>query len=138
MSFPLIMQANTWVGFFFCYIAIAAIYYSNTWNASAISLPLYSNNLFKLFVVEIFPYALNIALRFQRFYLRSNGCFHRATIPIEPDGASRGWPPCADWIQRMVGVDELHCHRWSHRPLHLFLGPIRDVISKARSRQDPT
>ena len=55
MSLPLIMQANTWVGFFFGYIAIAAIYYSNTWNASTILLPLYSDSL--LFLVEIFPYA---------------------------------------------------------------------------------
>ncbi|KAI9447705.1 oligopeptide transporter [Lactarius indigo] len=34
MSLPLIQQANTWIGIFICYIAIAAIYYSNTWNAS--------------------------------------------------------------------------------------------------------
>jgi hypothetical protein len=136
MSLPLIMQANTWVGFFFCYIAIAAIYYSNTWNASTISLPLYSNNL--LFVVEIFPYALNIALRFQRFYLRPNGRFYEAPFPIEPDGASRGRHPCADWIKRMVGVGGLHCHWRSPRPLHLFLGPIRRVISEALSGQDPT
>ena len=34
MSLPLIQQANSWVGLFFCYIAIPAIYYSNTWNVS--------------------------------------------------------------------------------------------------------
>ena len=35
MSLPLIQQANFWVGLFFSYIAIPAIYYSNTWNVSA-------------------------------------------------------------------------------------------------------
>jgi hypothetical protein len=34
MSLPLIQQANSWIGFVFCYIAIAAIYYSNTWNVT--------------------------------------------------------------------------------------------------------
>ncbi|KAF8270927.1 OPT oligopeptide transporter protein-domain-containing protein [Lactarius quietus] len=62
MSLPLIMQANMWIGFFFCYIAIAAIYYSNMWNASTlISLLPCRSNLF--FLVEIFPDALNSALR---------------------------------------------------------------------------
>jgi hypothetical protein len=101
-------------------------------------IPLSLHSIKLLFLVEIFPYALNIALRFQRFYLRPNGRFYGAPFPIESDGASRGWPPCADWIQRMVGVDELHCHWRSHRPLHLFLGPIRRVISQALSGQDPT
>lgn len=32
MSLPLIQQANSWIGFFFCYIIVMAIYYSNTWN----------------------------------------------------------------------------------------------------------
>ena len=34
MSLPLIQQANSWVGIFFSYIAIAAIYYSNLWNVT--------------------------------------------------------------------------------------------------------
>ena len=45
MSLPLIMQANAWAGYFVCYIAIAGIYYTNAWNASAISLHLHCNNL---------------------------------------------------------------------------------------------
>ena len=48
------MQANAWAGFFFCYIAIAAIYYSNTWNVSAISLHPYSNSSF-FFQSKSFP-----------------------------------------------------------------------------------
>jgi OPT oligopeptide transporter protein len=36
MSLPLIQQANSWIGLFFSYIAIAAIYYSNTWNVIVI------------------------------------------------------------------------------------------------------
>ena len=84
MSLPLIMQTNMWVGYFFCYIAIAGIYYSNTWNVSAISFHPYSNNLFP---VEIFPYALNIAVLIQRFYLRPNGSLYRGPFPIESDCA---------------------------------------------------
>jgi len=35
MSLPLIQQANSWIGYFFCYVIIMGIYYSNTWNVSA-------------------------------------------------------------------------------------------------------
>lgn len=31
-------EANSWVGYFFCYIAIMGIYYSNAWNVSCISM----------------------------------------------------------------------------------------------------
>ena len=81
MSLPLIMQANTWVGYFFCYIALTAIFYSNTWNVSTISSLPYSSNIF--FAVEIIPYALNGPLFFQRFYLRPNFRLYRAPFPIE-------------------------------------------------------
>jgi len=45
----------------------------------------YSSNLF--FPVKIFPYALDIALLFQRFYLSPNCRLYRAQFPIESDGA---------------------------------------------------
>ena len=32
MSLPLTQQANRWVGYLISYIAIASIYYSNTWD----------------------------------------------------------------------------------------------------------
>lgn len=35
MSLPLIQQVNSWIGYFFCYVIIMGIYYSNTWNVSA-------------------------------------------------------------------------------------------------------
>lgn len=44
MSLPIMQQANSWIGYFFCYIAIAAIYYSNTWNSK--SFPMLSTALF--------------------------------------------------------------------------------------------
>ncbi|KAI0073510.1 oligopeptide transporter [Panus rudis PR-1116 ss-1] len=44
MSYPLIQQANSWIGYFFCYIAIMAIYYSNTWNSK--SFPMLSTSIF--------------------------------------------------------------------------------------------
>ncbi|KAH9071576.1 oligopeptide transporter [Lactarius deliciosus] len=44
MSLPLVQQANTWVGIFICYIVIAVIYYSNTWNSK--SFPMLSTSLF--------------------------------------------------------------------------------------------
>ncbi|KAH9062283.1 oligopeptide transporter [Lactarius vividus] len=43
-SLPLIQQANSWIGVFICYIAIVAIYYSNTWNSK--SFPMLSTSLF--------------------------------------------------------------------------------------------
>ncbi|KAH9042868.1 oligopeptide transporter [Lactarius hengduanensis] len=44
MSLPLVQQANSWIGIFVCYIAIAVIYYSNTWNSK--SFPMLSTSLF--------------------------------------------------------------------------------------------
>ncbi|KZV65129.1 oligopeptide transporter [Peniophora sp. CONT] len=44
MSLPLTQQANRWVGYLISYIAIASIYYSNTWEAK--SLPMISTSLF--------------------------------------------------------------------------------------------
>ena len=34
MSLPLIQQANSWVGLFFSYIVLTAIYYSDLWNVN--------------------------------------------------------------------------------------------------------
>jgi len=47
MSLPLIEQGNSWVGLFFCYIIIMAIYYSNTWNVSLLL-------LFSLYLLDFF------------------------------------------------------------------------------------
>nr|AGA20378.1 oligopeptide transporter 7 [Phanerodontia chrysosporium] len=44
MSYPLVQQANSWVGLAVCYIAIMGIYYSNTWNSLAF--PMLSTALF--------------------------------------------------------------------------------------------
>ncbi|CAE6519790.1 unnamed protein product [Rhizoctonia solani] len=44
MSLPLIQQGNSWVGYGICYIAILAIYYSNTWDAK--SFPMLSTSIF--------------------------------------------------------------------------------------------
>jgi hypothetical protein len=38
MSLPLTQQANAWVGYAISYVAIAAIYYSNAWNVSSLSI----------------------------------------------------------------------------------------------------
>ncbi|KAF5311075.1 hypothetical protein D9619_007886 [Psilocybe cf. subviscida] len=44
MSLPLIQQANSWVGYIFCYIVIMVIYYTNTWNSLAF--PMLSTSIF--------------------------------------------------------------------------------------------
>lgn len=44
MSYPLIQQANSWVGLAICYIAMAAIYYSNVWES--LKFPLLSTSIF--------------------------------------------------------------------------------------------
>lgn len=44
VSYPLIMQANMWVGILICYAAMVIIYYQNFWNSKA--LPFMSTNLY--------------------------------------------------------------------------------------------
>ncbi|KAH7929974.1 OPT superfamily oligopeptide transporter [Leucogyrophana mollusca] len=44
MSLPLTQQANSWIGYAFCYIIFMAIYYTNTWNSKAF--PLLSTSIF--------------------------------------------------------------------------------------------
>lgn len=44
MSLPLIQQANSWIGYAVCYIAMAAIYYGNVWGAK--SFPFMSTSIF--------------------------------------------------------------------------------------------
>ncbi|KAF5356761.1 hypothetical protein D9756_006727 [Leucocoprinus leucothites] len=44
MSYPLIQQANSWIGYGICYIVIMAIYYSNTWNS--LDYPMLSSSIF--------------------------------------------------------------------------------------------
>ncbi|KAF8882526.1 oligopeptide transporter [Gymnopilus junonius] len=44
MSLPLVQQANSWIGYFFCYFAIMGIYYSNLWNS--LSFPMLSTSIF--------------------------------------------------------------------------------------------
>ncbi|KIM46930.1 hypothetical protein M413DRAFT_16493 [Hebeloma cylindrosporum] len=44
MSLPLIQQANSWIGYCFCYVIIMAIYYTNTWNSLAF--PMLSTSIF--------------------------------------------------------------------------------------------
>lgn len=44
LSLPLIQQANSWIGYVICYVAMAAIYYSNVWNAK--TFPFMSTSIF--------------------------------------------------------------------------------------------
>ncbi|KAH8093283.1 oligopeptide transporter [Cristinia sonorae] len=44
MSLPLIQQANSWLGIAICYVAVMAIYYSDTWNSK--SFPMLSTSIF--------------------------------------------------------------------------------------------
>jgi hypothetical protein len=86
MSFPLILQANAWIGYVVSYIAIAAIYYSNTWNASMILLASRHQLIFFL-TVKVLSHALDSTLLFQWFYIPPNCCFHGTQFPIESDCA---------------------------------------------------
>ncbi|PWN48109.1 OPT superfamily oligopeptide transporter [Violaceomyces palustris] len=44
LAYPLIQQANSWIGYSICAVAMLAIYYSDTWNAK--SFPFMSSALF--------------------------------------------------------------------------------------------
>lgn len=45
IALPLLQQANSWIGYAICYIAMAGIYYSNVWNAK--NFPFMSTHLFQ-------------------------------------------------------------------------------------------
>ncbi|KAF9225684.1 OPT superfamily oligopeptide transporter [Gyrodon lividus] len=44
MSYPLVQQANSWIGYTLCYVIFVAIYYSNAWNSK--TLPMMSSSIF--------------------------------------------------------------------------------------------
>jgi len=44
MAYPLLQQANSWVGIAMCYVALAAIYYGNVWDS--LRFPLLSTSIF--------------------------------------------------------------------------------------------
>ncbi|PFH49334.1 hypothetical protein AMATHDRAFT_76236 [Amanita thiersii Skay4041] len=44
MSYPLIQQANSWIGLFFCYIILMSIYYTDSWDSK--SFPMISTSIF--------------------------------------------------------------------------------------------
>lgn len=44
VSYPLIQQANSWIGYGLCYIVLSAIYYFNIWNSKGF--PLLSTSMF--------------------------------------------------------------------------------------------
>ncbi|KAH9941508.1 oligopeptide transporter [Amylocystis lapponica] len=44
MSYPLIQQANSWIGYAACYVVVMGIYYSDAWNS--LSFPMLSTALF--------------------------------------------------------------------------------------------
>ncbi|KAF8311038.1 oligopeptide transporter [Cantharellus anzutake] len=46
MSLPLLQQANSWVGYAICYVAMAGIYFGNVWNAK--NYPMLSTSIFNL------------------------------------------------------------------------------------------
>ena len=44
--------ANSWIGYFFCYITIMGIYYSNTWNVSLAVFRLQKNPMVTCYVSQ--------------------------------------------------------------------------------------
>jgi len=98
MSFPLIQQANSWVGYFLCYIIIMGIYYSNAWNVSP---PLLSLLQYLICMkVSSFPDVVHLNLLRQRIDLWSVGCV-RPSIPAQPNCAGRGRSPSSDRLERV-------------------------------------
>jgi len=67
-----IFLANSWVGYFFCYIVIMGIYYSNTWNVGWNRLPPHSPTLTSnLSSLGVFPC-----------------CLHRSSLLMDPSTTS--------------------------------------------------
>jgi len=44
LSYPILQQANSWIGYAICYGAVFGIYYSNVWDSK--NLPLLSTSIF--------------------------------------------------------------------------------------------
>ena len=112
--------ANSWIGYFFCYIAIMGIYYSNTWNVSLAVFRLQKDPMVTcyVFTVSCFPYAFVFNFLRQRVCLSPIRRF-RNNLHVEPDRITRSRSSCfnrwADpeihlWrILRLVAWDRFQC-----------------------------
>ena len=100
MSLPLIQQANSWVGFFFCYIIIMVIYYSNTWNVSLLSTFVFLAGSETYFLVTGLPDVVDLNFLCQWIHLSSVGSV-RSTFPTKSDCAPGGRPPRLNGLECM-------------------------------------
>ena len=75
MSLPLIQQANSWIGFFFCYIIVMAIYYSNIWNVSLILPP-----FLKPLRINLFLQSLAFPMLSTSIFSANGSIYHQSAV----------------------------------------------------------
>jgi hypothetical protein len=101
MSYPLIQQANSWIGYTFCYIIIMVIYYSNTWNVSFHrKSPSSLTCVAKTDYYQVFglPHVVYFHIFFE--WIDIPPISHlRNPIPAQSNRACGSWPPGADRVQ---------------------------------------
>ncbi|KAL0058232.1 hypothetical protein AAF712_015099 [Marasmius tenuissimus] len=119
MSLPLIQQANSWIGYFICYVAILAIYYSDAWNSKAfpmLSTALFSSNgtVYKQSAV------------FGEHWVLNQTALDEVGLPALT--GSNAWT----YFTRNLGIGGLIAHVvlfWGHE--------VRDAIRQAKDRSQP-
>ncbi|KZS93887.1 oligopeptide transporter [Sistotremastrum niveocremeum HHB9708] len=118
MSLPLVQQANSWIGYVICYVAVAGIYYSNTWDSK--SLPMLTSSIFN----PDSPTPYNQTQVFGPTFTLNNTAFEEVGLPRL--AGSYVWSLMAsNWA---IGGLIAHCT--------LFWGPY--VIASFRSAIDQT
>lgn len=101
MSYPLTQQANSWIGYVICYIAIMGIYYSNVWNVSlphsCVSLWRPRADLTGSMLVQDLPDAVYLAVFPERYQVQPAGRFWNH-LHAQRHRARGDRPSCAHWF----------------------------------------
>ncbi|KAL0578071.1 hypothetical protein V5O48_003933 [Marasmius crinis-equi] len=119
MSFPLVQQANSWIGYLICYVAVIAIYYSNAWDSK--NYPMLSTSLF----------SHNGTVYKQSAVFGDNWALNQTAlddIGLPALTGSNAWT----YFTRNLGIGGLIAH------VILFWGAeVKDAIRQARNRSQP-
>lgn len=110
-----------WVGYVICYVAILAIYYTDTWNVGLNIMSTPSPIPIDRISVQGIPHAFFIHFLIQRLHIRSNLSLYRARLRAQPDSFERGRSTRAYWIERMESRHSKYGRQYIHRSLHFRL-----------------
>ncbi|KAL0580004.1 hypothetical protein V5O48_002007 [Marasmius crinis-equi] len=119
MSYPLIQQGNSWIGYFVCYVAVLVIYYSNTWNSK--EFPMLSTSIFSTNGTVYKQSAV-----FGSLWVLNETALDEVGLPVLT--GSNAW---ANFV-RNLGIGGLIAH------VVLFWGrEVTDAVKRAKDRSQP-